>query len=42
MLRLEAHVFSVIYMEQEVVFGAPAAHNVSQNVSQIFVQAIVH
>jgi hypothetical protein len=25
-------------MEKEVIFGAPSAHNVSQNVSQILVQ----
>ena len=42
MIRLGVHTFSMTYTEQRVVFGAPAAHNVSQNVSQIFVQAIVH
>jgi len=33
-IRLGAHSFAVTYAERNVVFGAPSAHNVSQNVSQ--------
>jgi len=37
-ITLGVHIFSMTYMEQRVVFGAPSAYNVSQNVSQISVQ----
>ena len=33
---LGAHDFAMTYAESNIAFGAPSAHNVSQNVSQFF------